>query len=362
MVRDGAANVRVAQIVLPCSDLNSTLAFFTALGFRVDSLSPADDPSVAVISGHGLHIRLQRGLDAAPGVLRLLCTDPASVADGATECTAPNGTRIQLVPSNPPVTLPPWQPSFVLSRMRGDAPWVEGRAGMRYRDLVPGRQGGRFIASQIQIPNGGSVPDYVHFHGVAFQMIYCAKGWVRVVYEDQGPPFVLSAGDCALQPPGIRHRVLECSPGLEVIEVGSPADHETFADHDVALPTSVVNPDRDFGGQRFVRHEAAVARWVPWQVDGFEARDLGIASATKGTAAARVLRAVDARSGRTSARAHDAQILFAYVLRGQATLRREDDPGERFGEGDAFMIPAGLRYAVEDRSKGLEMLEVTLPA
>lgn len=84
------------------------------------------------------------------------------------------------------------------------------------------------------------MPDYVHFHKVRFQMIYCYKGWVRVVYEDQGPPLVMRAGDCVLQPPRIRHRVLESSPGLEVIEIGCPAEHETFADHDLQLPTPVV--------------------------------------------------------------------------------------------------------------------------
>jgi quercetin dioxygenase-like cupin family protein len=123
-----------------------------------------------------------------------------------------------------------------------------------------------------------------------------------------------------------------------------------------------VNPAREYGAQRFVRHEAAAATWVPWRVDGFEARDLGIASATKGTAVARVLRASDARSGQTRAHAHDAQLLFAYVLQGQATLRREGGPDERIGEGDAFVIPAGLRYAVEDCAEGLEVLEATLPA
>lgn len=349
-------HVRAAQVVLPCTDLPSTLSFFGDLGFRVDSVSPADDPSVAVVSGHGLQLRLQRGLDAAPGLLRLLCSDPAAVAGGATELTAPNGTRIQLVPANPRVTVPPLQPSFVLSRMRGDTHWVEGRAGMRYRDLVPGRQGGRFIASHIQIASGGPVPDYVHYHRVAFQMIYCAKGWVRVVYEDQGPPFVLSAGDCVLQPPEIRHRVLECSAGLEVVEVGSPADHETFADHELALPTAAVKPDRDFACQRFARHEAATARWVPSPMDGgFEARDLGIASATKGTAGARVLR------GRAStSRVHDAELLFAYVLQGRATLRREDGLGDGIEEGDALVVPPGMRYALDASSDGIELLEVTL--
>ena len=53
----------------------------------------------------------------------------------------------------------------------------------------------------------------------------------------------------------IRHRVLECSPGLEVIEVSCPAEHETLADFELELPTPDVRPDRDFGGQRFAHLE-----------------------------------------------------------------------------------------------------------
>ena len=66
-------------------------------------------------------------------------------------------------------------------------------------------------------------------------MIYVRRGWVRVVYEDQGEPFVMREGDLVLQPPAIRHRVLESSPGLEVIEIGAPAVHATFADHEMEL-------------------------------------------------------------------------------------------------------------------------------
>ena len=131
---------------------------------------------------------------------------------------------------------------------------------MQYRDLIPSRLGGRFIASHIRIPDGGPVPDYVHFHHIRFQMIYCKAGWARLVYEDQGEPFLFHAGDCVLQPPEIRHRVLEASDGLEVIEIGCPAVHETFADHAMTLPTPHLLPERDFGGQRFVRHVAAKAR------------------------------------------------------------------------------------------------------
>src|SRR5262249_26017862 len=143
---------------------------------------------------------------------------------------------------------PAFNPEFLLTR-GGEA--GEGRAGMRYRDLIPGRLGGRDIASHITIPDRGPGSAWGHYHRIAPQMIYVRSGWVRVVYEDQGEPFVMNPGDLVLQPPGIRHRVLESSPGLEVIEVGAPALHETFADHDLELPSPGVDADRLFAGQRF---------------------------------------------------------------------------------------------------------------
>ena len=111
--------------------------------------------------------------------------------------------------------------------------WGVGRAGMLYRDLASSRLGGAFIASHIRIPDGGPVPDVVHFHSVSFQLIFCQQGWVDVVYEDQGPPIKLTRGDCVIQPPGIRHRVLKASKGLEVVEIGLPAEHLTEVDHEV---------------------------------------------------------------------------------------------------------------------------------
>jgi quercetin dioxygenase-like cupin family protein len=355
-----AARVEAAEVVLPCVELRETLAFFTGrLGFSIEAIHPADDPTVAVLSAYGVRIRLERGAPGPVGRLRLSCEDPAAFAGGATTLTAPNGTRIDLVPWDPPVVLPPLRPSFVVSRS-GEASWVEGRAGMRYRDLIPDRLGGRFIASHIQIPAGGPVPDYVHFHVVRFQMIYCAKGWVRVVYEDQGMPFVLNAGDCVLQPPRIRHRVLESSPGVEVIEIGCPADHQTFADNELSLPTQGVRPDRDFGGQRFVRHEAVAATWGRGRDDGFEARDLGIAVATGGVASARVVRSRP--EAVTEARHHDGELCFVFVLAGCVTLACEGRDRQRLAEGDAFVVPPRLRYALAETSADLELLEVMAPA
>jgi quercetin dioxygenase-like cupin family protein len=215
---------------LRCADLDAAVADHEALGFRIEMVVPADDPET---------IEMSRGDER----IRLIRTTPARAADGD---------------------------------------WHQGRAGMEYRDLLPDRLGGRVIASHIRIPNGGLVPDYVHYHAIDFQLIYVHAGWVRVVYEDQGAPFVMHAGDCVVQPPLIRHRVLEASPGLEVIEVASPARHATYADHELHLPTPSVRPDRDFSGQRFSWHRAARA---PAAIE-----DLGVAAATNGNVTARILR------------------------------------------------------------------------
>ncbi len=352
--------IQAAQVVLPCAELDPTLEFFTErLGFRVAAIYPADSPTTVVVSGYGLRVQLQKNGGGEPGSIRLLCNDPQAIADGATELTAPNGTRIELVDADPPLVVPPVQPEFVVTK-HADANWGVGRAGMRYRDLIPSRLGGSFIASHIEIPTGGLVPDYVHFHKVRFQMIYNYKGWVRLMYEDQGPEFIMKAGDCVLQPPTIRHRVLECSDGFEVVEIGCPAKHETFGDLEMTLPTGVFNPDRDFGGQRFNRHDADKATWHPFRLDGFEHRDIGIADATDGLAGVRVARV----SGTPTAKAvqHDAEFLFLFVLEGTLTLESEGHEDHELGARDSVVLPAGMPYAFADCSTDLELLEVALPA
>ena len=143
----------VAEIVLPADRLDDAIDFLVRLGLRLDSIEPADAP-----------VQSQCSRDMAFGC----------VLTGSS--TVHRDRR------------PPGRPSRLT---RADDAGHIGRAGMRYRDVVPSRYGGRLIASHISIADGGPVADYVHHHDVRFQVIYCLRGWVRVVYEDQGPPFVL---------------------------------------------------------------------------------------------------------------------------------------------------------------------------
>ena len=358
------SDIQGVEVVFPCPKLAESLSFFTErLGFRLDLIYPADCPSVAVLRGHGVCLRLQEGAEAPLSNLRLLCKNPTAFADGASEIVAPNGTHIKIVEANPPVVLPPLQPSFVLQKMATDGGgWIAGRAGMLYRDLIPDRQGGRFIASHIKFPDGGPVPDYVHFHKIRFQMIYCYKGWVRVGYEDQGEPMTVRAGDCLLQPPEIRHRVFESSPGLEVIEISCPAEHETFADHNLELPNSTVNLDRTFGDQRFVHHQALRATWHPWRSTGFEYRDIGIGNATDNLAGARVIRLSGVETQPSHQYFHNGEFLFLYVLQGGMTLSTETHGGRELSPGDCCVIPPQFRASVAGTSTDVEFLEVSLPA
>lgn len=342
-----------AHVVLPTTEFDADLrALVDDLGFRIDAIFPADSPTTAIVSGHGVRLRLEDADLNAPFTLHLLSDQPGDAR------VLPGGAIVEHRPRTTTYTLPDNRPALVISR--NDQRSEVGRAGMRYRDLLPDRWGGRFIASHITIPVGGPVPDYVHFHKVRFQMIVVKAGWVELVYEDQGQPFVMRAGDCVLQPPEIRHRVLTSSPGLEVIEIGCPAEHETIADHSMELPTGNARLDRDFRGQHFVRHVAADAAYVPWRLHGYVSRDTGIGLATAGLAGVRVARPDAAPNGQWIS--HDTEFCAFVVLAGAVAFETPDGDLHPLAHGDAVFIPADLRYRLVAPSDDLELLDVTLPA
>lgn len=347
-----------AEVVLPTEDFSQDLEFFTkTLGLQLDEIFPADDPSNARLSGYGLAIRLDADAQVPPGVVRILTDDLDGFANGARQLVAPNGTRIEVAALTPKVVLPHTQHEFVVRRLKDEAPWVIGRAGMHYRDLIPSRLGGTIIASHIRIPDGGPVPDMVHYHTVGFQLIYCYRGWVDVLYEDQGDMIRLHAGDCVTQPPEIRHRVCYASADIEVVEIGVPANHVTTIDHHMTLPNGTGDPAREWDGQRFVHHQVARAEWRPHRVPGFVSRDTGINAGTKGVAGIQIARFEAAIAARHS---HSADIHFSFVLEGSMTLAAAGQDARVLEPGDAFVVPPGMAVSYEQCSDDLELLEVSL--
>ena len=86
-----------AEVCLPTTALSADIGFFTkVLKMRMDSIYPADDPTVAVFSGHGLRVRLDQTSDSAAGHIRIL-TDNAEFADQQS-LQAPGGTTVTVAP------------------------------------------------------------------------------------------------------------------------------------------------------------------------------------------------------------------------------------------------------------------------
>lgn len=135
-----------------------------------------------------------------------------------------------------------------------------------------------------------------------------------------------------LQPPRIRHPVLEASAGLEVIEIGCPALLETHADHGMALPT----------GQVFLRHVAAEAPWRSLDDASFEGQTTAMALETQGLADVRVMR--PAGGMRLDVSVHDRELLFGFIQEGSAVLSRYGD--HALGPADAFVIPASEAWGL----------------
>jgi len=66
----------------------------------------------------------------------------------------------------------------------------------------------------------------LHYHDVEFQMVYVLKGWIETELDGQGA-HVMRAGSCWIQPPRIKHKVLNYSDDCEVLEIVLPADFAT---------------------------------------------------------------------------------------------------------------------------------------
>lgn len=110
------------------------------------------------------------------------------------------------------------------------AKWAPGlRKIFEYRDLgIEDGTDGEYVAHVIRA-NGEDEGEQIHewhVHDCDFQMVYILRGWATFEYEGVGQR-TLRAGDCINQVPGLKHREVECSADLEMLEIVAPANFET---------------------------------------------------------------------------------------------------------------------------------------
>ena len=123
----------------------------------------------------------------------------------------------------------PRKQTFVASHLNVDA--FEGglRSYAKYRDLgMAAATNGLAQAHVIKMipPCDPAVVSKRHYHDVEFQMIYVLKGWIKGEYDGAGEVTMVE-GSCWLQPPKIKHTVLDYSDDCELLEIILPAEFDT---------------------------------------------------------------------------------------------------------------------------------------
>ncbi len=124
-----ADNFGSAELVLPGKPLSESMAFFTDdLGFRIDMIYPADAPRIVAVSGYGIRLRLDAGVESNPGTIVLKGNDAGVNSDRR---AAPNGTTIEFAPLEAPLSPPEVHSSLVVTEAAAGGGLGDGRAGMR---------------------------------------------------------------------------------------------------------------------------------------------------------------------------------------------------------------------------------------
>ena len=123
----------------------------------------------------------------------------------------------------------PRKQNFVASHLNPNA--FEGglRSYAKYRDLgMAAATNGLAVAHVIKMipPCDPAVVSKRHYHDVEFQMIYVLKGWIKGEYDGAGEVTMVE-GSCWLQPPKIKHTVLDYSDDCELLEIILPAEFDT---------------------------------------------------------------------------------------------------------------------------------------
>ncbi len=126
-------------------------------------------------------------------------------------------------------TKPRARHKFTVSHQREKDFQTGLRSYAKYRDLgISCATGGMVQAHVIRLipPCDPKEVSKLHLHDVDFQMVYVLKGWIKSEFEGQGT-VLMQEGTSWIQPPRIKHKVLDYSDDCELLEVILPATFDT---------------------------------------------------------------------------------------------------------------------------------------
>jgi mannose-6-phosphate isomerase-like protein (cupin superfamily) len=153
---------------------------------------------------------------------------PKQKAKASAKSTARRATPARrAVRAKPKAKAPPKQ-QFIVSHLR-EEDFLEGlRSYAKYRDLGVAKATHGMVQAHVirMVPPGEpAVVSKRHYHDVDFQMIYVLKGWMKGEYD--GQEVTVRQGSCWIQPPRIKHTVLDYSDDCELLEIILPAEFDT---------------------------------------------------------------------------------------------------------------------------------------
>ena len=335
-------SIEKAEVILNTSLLNEEIFFLeNEIGFKLKEIYPADSPKFALLEGFGLNIVLKLEKENSKYNLTHIRVrlDKSSKKIKSKLLTSPGGNKVEFIIEQSYEIITKFPNSIEINQ--NTHTWNNGRAGMLYRDLLPSRYGGYIIASHIKLDSIGKVHDRVHYHNIDFQVLYCLKGKVKLAYENQNNYIMFNKGDCILQPPQIKHQVIETYEPLEVIEITSPAEHVTKINYDLKIP----NKDKtsfDEKTKSFFLHYKYESQGIESILPGFNEKKMGIYEASAEFADLIILESDNFNSFEFL---HRNKILFIYVLDG--SIKIIDDITEHsLNKNDCFTLPPNKKVSL----------------
>ena len=150
-----------------------------------------------------------------------------------TSKTAAKSTSRKPLKANARATVKPQRrpkQRIAISHYRDEDFKADGLRGYaHYRDLgIAAASHGLAQAHVIRLigPCNPAEVSKLHYHDVEFQMVYVLKGWVKTYMEGQGET-LMKQGSCWIQPPRVKHMIMDYSDNVELLEVILPAEFRT---------------------------------------------------------------------------------------------------------------------------------------